>query len=865
MRSGDTLVAMVRAATLAILAGAMLSAPRPAQAIQGDYYAIRVVDAGGAGVPCVELRTTGAILLRTDSQGRAAFYEPGLMDTSVWFAVAGPHITRTADGFGFVGAALTPAEGGSGEIEVTVTGAPPCVANDLESQRITRGVPSPDEYFRLDVRDDETDRAVPLVFVGIGDERWISDSSGHIAIDPLGFAGDTAANVWSHGYAFADGITLPIAAGTTFEIAATRALPAERLYRVTGGGIHRDSMLLGLEAPIAAPTINALVVGQDSVFTVLHRDRLRWIWGDTTRAAYPLGNFHASGATSMLPSAGGLDPELGVDLEYFVGASGFSREMAPLETVPGEGVTWLGGLVSVPGADGQMHLHATFAMVRSDFSKTRFGMLAYDDVNERFVDGIDFDLDANEHRYPHENAFLVRHADADWVYYHAPVRIPATSESLLDPTTYETFSPYLDVAGTQIDRDEYGRARYEWRGGGIPYASHDEALEPIDALDAGFTDVVTGAVFEAHGNGSTEHNDFTGRWLRLVTPAWALGETWLALSDTPMGPWVYATQLVTHEQYTFYNPRHHRFFDGEHGRRIHFEATYTNTFSGNPDRTPRYDYNQVMYGVDLDRPELALPLPIYTSIRGELGPASVILPDDPPIAAGFFAPLRATSGAVAVAWSGPRCESPTLVVGDDPPTTPIFFALPASATPGDMHVALREQDDGTHSVGIEGETIAFVWRNPIGARLPIADYLPELRADAGADQCVGLDEVLLLPARDDAPEGGSARWELDGVALDNPADAPAGLHMLARVLVRADGFLVRDEAIVRIQGSDTPSDTSGDITGEGGATTAGDDATGSTSGDAEAHDGGGGCGCGSTRAPPGLVLVVVALARRRRR
>lgn len=845
---------MRRAAILAILAGATLAAPRTAHAIQGEYYAIRVVDEGGAGVPCVVLRTTNAIALRTDSQGRAAFYEPGLMDTQVWFSVEGEHVTRTPDMFGFVGAALTPTQGGSGDIEVMVTGTPTCEANDLESQRIDRGVPSPEEYFRVDVRDAETDRAVPLVVVEIGDARWISDSSGHIAIDPLGFSGDTAANVWSHGYAFDSGIVLSVEAGATAEIAATRMLPAERLYRVTGGGIHRDSVLLGLEAPIAAPTINGLVVGQDSVFTAVHRDRVRWIWGDTTRPAYPLGNFHASGATTATT----VDIENGIDLEYFVDDTGFSRAMAPTETVPGEGVTWLGGLVSVPGADGQMHLHATFAMVLSDFSKTRFGMLAYDDTNERFVDGVDFDLGANEHRYPHENAFLVRHGDREWVYYHAPVRIPATSEALLDPTSYETFTPYLDVAGTQIDRDEYAIARYEWRGGGIPYPSHDEALAPVDTLDAGFTDVITGEVFEAHGNGSTEHNDYTGRWLRLVTPAWALGETWLALSDTPMGPWVYATQLVTHEQYTFYNPRHHRMFDTDFGRRIHFEATYTNTFSGNPDRTDRYDYNQVMYGVDLDRPELAVPVPIYRSIRGELGAARVILPDDPSIAASFFAPVRPAAGTVAVAWSGPRCESPSLVVGDDPPTTPIFYALPPDATPSDMHVALREKSDGTHGVGDDGETIAYVWRNPIGVRLPVADYLPELRADAGIDQCVGEDEVLELPPRDDVPEGGSARWELDGVVIEDPADAQPGLHMLARVLVRADGFEVRDEAIVRIQG-DT-SDTSGTITS---ATTT--DADEESSGDADADDGGGGCGCATTRTSPLFGLGLLALARRRRR
>ena len=45
--------------------------------------------------------------------------------------------------------------------------------------------------------------------------------------------------------------------------------------------------------------------------------------------------------------------------------------------------------------------------------------------------------------------------------------------------------------------------------------------------------------------------------------------------------------------------------DQEGGRVIYFEGTYANTFSGNPEATPRYDYNQVMYRLDLDDPRLS--------------------------------------------------------------------------------------------------------------------------------------------------------------------------------------------------------------------------------------------------------------------
>ena len=70
------------------------------------------------------------------------------------------------------------------------------------------------------------------------------------------------------------------------------------------------------------------------------------------------------------------------------------------------------------------------------------------------------------------------------------------------------------------------------------------------------------------------------------------------------GPWGAAVKVATHDRYTFYNPVQHAFFDQEGGKLIYFEGTYANTFSGNPEQTPRYDYNQIMYRLDLGDPRL---------------------------------------------------------------------------------------------------------------------------------------------------------------------------------------------------------------------------------------------------------------------
>ena len=83
-----------------------------------------------------------------------------------------------------------------------------------------------------------------------------------------------------------------------------------------------------------------------------------------------------------------------------------------------------------------------------------------------------------------------------------------------------------------------------------------------------------------------------------------LGEIWYAEADAPEGPWLKARKIVTHDKYSFYNPVHHPFLDQKGGRIIYFEGTYTATFSGAKFPTPRYDYNQILYRLDLADPRL---------------------------------------------------------------------------------------------------------------------------------------------------------------------------------------------------------------------------------------------------------------------
>ncbi len=80
-----------------------------------------------------------------------------------------------------------------------------------------------------------------------------------------------------------------------------------------------------------------------------------------------------------------------------------------------------------------------------------------------------------------------------------------------------------------------------------------------------------------------------------------LGELWYAEAEGPTGPWGQAVKVATHRNYTFYNPRLHPEFTPADSPILLFEATYSKFFTDHAEATPRFDYNQVLYRLDLDK------------------------------------------------------------------------------------------------------------------------------------------------------------------------------------------------------------------------------------------------------------------------
>lgn len=469
------------------------------------------------------------------------------------------------------------------------------------------------EPFGIHVVDEHTGRGVPLVTLTTTNHMsFTTDSAGWIAFDEPGLMERVVHfTIRAPGYAVAKdgfgfaGVKLTPRHGGKAEVKVMRTNIAERLYRITGQGIYRDSTLLGLEAPLPRPNLSADVMGQDSVQVARWRGRLFWLWGDTQRPDYPLGNFHTTCAWSDLPEKGGLDPQHGIHFEHITDERGAVAKMIPVKE---PGVVWLFGLLVAADSAGAEHLLAHYSRWKDLSKRLEHGIAEFDEAEQRFhrtaVLGDEFSW-----QYPQNNAVRARGVGAegverDYFYFATPycvTRVPATYEDVQNTSSYEALAWSAEAKS------------HVWQSDVPPLTQEEEARLvkegriPKDMARLQVTDAQTGKPVVLH-SGSVHWNEHRQRWIILAVQkggdASHLGEVWYAEAKQIEGPWRKAVKVASHPRYSFYNPAHHAFFDQQGGRFIYFEGTYAETFSGNPVATPRYDYNQLMYRLDLDEPRL---------------------------------------------------------------------------------------------------------------------------------------------------------------------------------------------------------------------------------------------------------------------
>jgi hypothetical protein len=489
----------------------------------------------------------------------------------------------------------------------------------------------PSRYFAIQVVDEQTGRGVPMVELETTSRvRYYTDSNGLVAFyEPELMNRKVWFGVSAHGYEFpvdgfgSRGVKLETKPGGSARLKIKRLNIAERLYRITGQGIYRDTVLLGRKPPLALPLLNAEVTGQDSVLNAVYDRKLYWFYGDTNKVSYALGNFATTGATTVLPEK--IDPSAGFNLKYFVGPDGSVRPMAP---IGGEGAVWLSGLVVLPDESGRQQMLAFFTRLRGLGRVLEKGFVVYNQANEVFDKLKSVALDPP--LFPEGHPFRVKENNgSEYLYFaaHYPaVRVKADWKSYLDLGSYEGYTclkpgtRYVSKDHVQLDRDPAGKLRWAWKRGTPPLGPKEQQ----ELITAGkmkreespfrLRDADSGKPILLN-NCSCFWNPYRKRYIMIASESFGatmLGEIWYSECDRPEGPWVQARKIITHaskkgDAHDFCNPTQHPFFDQEGGRVIYLEGTYVNTFSGNPHPTPYYEYNQIMYRLDLSDPRLKLP------------------------------------------------------------------------------------------------------------------------------------------------------------------------------------------------------------------------------------------------------------------
>jgi hypothetical protein len=429
---------------------------------------------------------------------------------------------------------------------------------------------------RIEVLEKGTDWPVPLVELRTTHHvRLITDNAGVIAFDlPELMGRETWFEVIGHGYEMPkdgfgmSGVRLKPEPGKTLKVEVNRTIIAKRLGRITGGGIFAESQKLGqqLDWPESG------VLGCDSVQNAVHRGKMFWLWGDTTIARYPLGIFDGTSATSTVQPLKTFEPPVRLKLNYFADANGAPRAIAKM---PGDGPTWVTAYVSLADHNGESHLVGSYLKVKPPLEGYQWGLCVWNDSTASFeplrVLWIKSEKAPRPPPVPDGHPVFWKDSDGkEWVLFGNPLpmlRCPATFEAWQDSTKWEVLKPQKSLVSA---------------ADGTPVKPH---------------------------SGSLAWNPWRKRWVTVFMQSRGkpsdFGELWYAEASAPTGPWGKAVKILTHQNYTFYNPRIHPEFTPTDSPILIFEGTYTMTFANHPPPTPRYEYNQIIYRLDLDDPLLA--------------------------------------------------------------------------------------------------------------------------------------------------------------------------------------------------------------------------------------------------------------------
>ena len=519
--------------------------------------------------------------------------------------------------------------------------------------------------FKITIVDGVTGRGVPLVQLRTSNYiSWYSDSAGVVAFDEPGMLGMAVYFVvLTDGYEIVasavlpntpgsePGVLLRTVGGDSATITLRRTQPAERLYRLTGGGLYRDTLLTGGAAPVKEPQISkSSSIGQDSLMAIPFKKQVFWCFGDTECPAGPrdtdcqhYGRFTNCAVTVRSVGNGSVPPSL----DYFVSKNsrapgGLGSDGRPNDALlklwnPGSFVhpkamlagpqgqiynqsSWIGSMTVTKDAAGNDDaLWVTYVCPWGGPDKI-FGVAKWSEAQQVFLPEQGA---AQKLRYSGAQVVqTLSPADkaAGFIYYasaFAMSRVPANSSSIVNPSLYEYFSPCS--AGASGCKSKMSAASWGWKksnlDGGLSGVGYFNPTAELGAIKAGLLPRAAARMQvhdKAHpfggslvlSRGSVNWNAHRSKYvliaeqaqLNRAAPLGASrhGEIFYCESSSITGPWTACTSVITHNQtgMSCYNPMQLAWLDEYGGARVYIACTFTamaSSTGGKTDRSCRAD------------------------------------------------------------------------------------------------------------------------------------------------------------------------------------------------------------------------------------------------------------------------------------
>jgi len=471
------------------------------------------------------------------------------------------------------------------------------------------------QYFRIECLDSVTRRGIPLVLARtVNYVEQYSDSAGNIAFYEPGLMNRAVwFSILADGYNFTasmqpassrpraatppydSGVILTTVPGSTATILLKRTQIAERVYRLTGGGLYRDSVLSGALSSIPATASPRALedplsgsLGQDSLQLVRYRGRILWFWGDTGCAQSPREanclntGMYSVAAHSCVPDDGECNAADPPALEYFGNTSGgFPRPQPIAPIAPLEENTWVSAFFVLSSNQPNETLYGHYYKNPGDGAgQGTEGVARWDDSTSQLVKVAEWPTNLASGLEGAHTVHRLSPADelAGYAYFvngAVRVRVKTSPGHAMDPHSYEQLHPVPS---------NYSCATVNWNAYAQKY-------------------LCIGEVPDKRFGGPLP-----------LTLAWG---------DSLAGPFVNGSVISTHEKSgsSCYNPLQMPHMDLENGRVIFvtctFTAMWTNT-NHNPDLwssclfglnsrqgcapvVPRYEYNNIVSRIDVGR------------------------------------------------------------------------------------------------------------------------------------------------------------------------------------------------------------------------------------------------------------------------